>query len=250
MKKIILSLATVLAVSAFIFAGCNKELPSNKSTVPEAKVCNPFDFVGELHNQGLNAIYEGLSATKASDISEDAVQKLAEAFCNDVYSKDERFLISPLTKSGDFGLNGTEEDASISEEVSNYMDKIVAVASTEDYDYIKEQFSTFEEDIILNKANIFTNYETDILLCTLALGKYSNEYWKDYNISTKSWKGELVGADVGGALIGIKADALFIAINFAFGPGAGLAATAKTVLLSGLEASAIAGIAIGVGQLF
>lgn len=163
---------------------------------------------------------------------------------------DERFLISSLTKSGDSGLDGTEEDVSISEEVSNYIDEIVAVASTEDYDYIKEQFSIFEEDIILNKANIFTNYETDILLCTLAIGKYSNEYWKDSNVSTKSWKGELVGADLGGALLGIKADALFIAINFAFGPGAGLAATAKAVLLPGLEASAIAGIAIGVGQLF
>ena len=252
MKKVYLAFAAVLTVSGFLFSGCSKSYSENEDITPKINVCNPFDFVGEAHNQGLDAIYNNLTATKASNVSEEEIMKLTDIFCDEIFSKDERFFVDNLvTKSGEFDTDYAEEEVSISEEVSNYIDEIVSVASTENYYYIKEKFLSFEEDIILNKATNFTEYETSLLLCSLAIGKYSNEYWKDYNVSTKSAVGELVGADLGGAIAGIKRHAVEIVLCTALGGvGSGLAAAGKSALGPALGASAIAGISIGMGELF
>lgn len=249
MKTKVLTFAAISAVLFTTLLGCNKT-SLDKDDLKE-EVINPFDFVGELHNQGLDYIYGNL-ATKSSSASEDEILELVDNYCNEVYSEDNRFTINlPNTKADNTEYDSAEEEVTISAEVSNYIAKIMDVASTDDYEYIKEQFSAFEEDIILNKTEIYTDYETNLLLCSLAIGKYSNEYWKDYNISTKSAAGEIVGADVAGALAGIYKNIVPIALCAALGgPGCGLAAAGRAALGPALGASAAAGISIGMGMLF
>jgi len=251
MKTFSLPVMTLILVVSLCLIGCSKDSSVKEEIEKESEVCNPFDFVGELHNQGLDAIYGNLIETKASSVSEDEIIKLANAFCDDVFSKDERFSVNiPYTKSGDYDYDETDE-VTISEEVSNYIDVIMSVASTEDYDFIKEQFSVFEEDIILTKTSVYSVYEANLLLCSLAIGKYSNEYWNEYNVATKSAAGELVGADLGGAIVGIKRHALEILLcGVIGGVGSGLAAAGKAALGPALGASALAGLAIGMGELF
>lgn len=230
MKKVYLAFAAVLAVSALI-VGCNKDISTNENVQSETEFCNPFDFVGEMHNAGLDAVLSALPETKSTAVSTEEIERLTDDFCEKVFSNDERFFVSPTTKSGEYE-SSEQEEIKISEEASEYLDKIIAVASTNNYDYIKEQYASFEEDILLSDSNIFSDYEETLLLCTIAVGKYSNEYWKEFTqVQTKGLVAAIVAGDAIGAVHGIYAHALEIVVCGAIGgPGALLAAAGKSAL--------------------
>ncbi len=54
------------------------------------------------------------------------------------------FFINPLTKAGDTVAAETEY-TTISNEANAYLDRIISVTSTDDYEYIKKQLAMFEE---------------------------------------------------------------------------------------------------------
>lgn len=250
MKKVFLAFAAIFAVSALFITGCGKDLSSNNNEEPQTKVCNPYDFVGEMHNAGLDAVLGALKQTKANgDISIEDIEKLTNIFCEEVFSTDKRFFVPPITKSGET-MSSEPEDIEISEAASMYLDKIIAIASTDDYEYIETQYAAFEEDLLLNTSNTFSDYENALLLGTLAIGKYSNEYWKEFTLlQTKGLGASIIAGDAIGAAKGIAKNAAMIAICSIGGPGSVIAAAARSALGPAIAGSAGAAIMYGAGQL-
>lgn len=225
---------------AFVLNGCEiKQVEEQKDYHCES--INPYDFVGEMHNAGLNAIRDSLTSTKAT-ISEDQIKSYVAGFCEKVFVEDERFSIHDITKSDGYDNSIYEGDIVLSEIAESYCKQILEISESEDYTRVKEQLLEIE-DLIVNQSESFTEYEKALLLCSIAVGKYSSEYWEEYQTGTKSAAGAIVGADVAGALQGIKAHAVEIVICGAIGGvGCGLAAAGRAALGPAVANSAVMGV--------
>lgn len=252
-KNIAISIVIFLISVITIIVSCKKQV-SETTVISETEIENPFNFVGEMHNIGLDFVLGTVTKTKSATVSEKEIEKITNIFCKKVFLEDERFFENTVTKSGDYYTsknNIEDKEVILSEKVTKYCDKIITVSQTNDYEYIKEQYSLFEKDLLGHNSYNFSEYEKSLLLCSIAVGKYSNEYWKENLISTKSAFGNIVGADLGGALIGMKRRAIEIVICGAIGGvGCGLAAAGRAALGPAVAASALEGLAEGCGALF
>ena len=248
-KKSFFAVTIILACALSLCLSCNKQ-DSISTPITEAQLENPYNFVGEMHNAGLDAVLGALKQTKAIDtISNEEIERLTNDFCEEVFSNDKRFSVAPITKSGEDESSESEE-VEISEEASAYLDKILDVASSDDYEYIKEQYTAFEEDLLLGQSNTFSDYENALLLGTLAIGKYSNEYWKEYTqVKTKGLGASIVVGDAIGAAKGIAKNALVIVVCSVGGPGSVIAAAARSALAPAIAGSAEAALLYGDAQL-
>ena len=105
--------------------------------------------------------------------------------------------------------------------------------------------------LLQTEENSFTEYENALLLCTIAVGKYSNEYWQEFTeTQTKSLLGAIVASDAIGAVHGIAAHALEIVVCGAIGgPGALLAAAGRAALAPAIVGSVEGAIIYGASQL-
>ena len=212
-----------------------------KKIICNCETINPYDFVGEMHNSGLNAIRDSLTSTKAA-ISDELIESDVASFCEKVFVEDERFSIQDITKADGNDESAYEEEIVLSEKAESYCKQIMKITESDDYCRVKEQLLEIEE-IIVNQSESFTEYEKALLLCSIAVGKYSSEYWEQYQVETKSAAGAIVGADVGGALKGIKAHAVEIVICGAIGGiGCGLAAAGRAALGPAVASSAVMGV--------
>lgn len=103
MKKIICIITALLAI-VFILLSCeNKQVQGQEEY--NCETINPYDFVGEMHNSGLNAIRDSLTSTKAA-ISDELIESYVASFCEKVFVEDERFSIQDITKA-----DGNDESA-------------------------------------------------------------------------------------------------------------------------------------------
>lgn len=249
MKKKSVKFSTIIVIFMLILSqSCNKQ-EAHSTIISKSEIENPFNFIGEMHNAGLDVVLGALHNTKSTEISIEEIEKLTNNFCEKVFSIDKRFFVSPITKLALPDTYETEE-VIISDEVSTYLDNIIAVASTDDYEYINEQFSIFETDILLNKSKTFSEYENALILCTLAVGKYSNEYWKESTaVKTKGLLGSIIAGDAIGAIKGMSRNAILIVICSVGGPGSLLAAAGRCALGPAIAGSVEAGIIYGASQL-
>lgn len=246
MKKVLYFFAAIIVATSLVFYGCNEQ-ESNSIILP--RVENPFNFVGEMHNVGLDAVLGAIPDTKSSQITLEEIEKLTNDFCESVFSNDSRFFVNPLTKAGDTTAAETEY-TTISNEANAYLDRIISVTSTDDYEYIKKQLAMFEEDLLLNKASTFSDLENTLLLCTIAVGKYSNEYWKEYTAAkTRGLFASIIAGDAIGAAKGIAKNALIIVVSSVGGPGSVLATAGRSALGPAIAGSAEAALLYGVAQL-
>lgn len=159
------------------------------------------------------------------------------------------FFVNPLTKAGDTTAAETEY-TTISNEANAYLDRIISVTSTDDYEYIKKQLAMFEEDLLLNKESTFSDLENTLLLCTIAVGKYSNEYWKEYTAAkTRGLFASIIAGDAIGAAKGIAKNALIIVVSSVGGPGSVLATAGRSALGPAIAGSAEAALLYGAAQL-
>lgn len=230
----------IVLAFAFVLYGCeNKQIEEQE--VHYCETVNPYDFVGEMHNAGLNAVRDSLTSTKAT-ISEEQIESFVASFCEKVFVEDERFSIQNITKADEYDNSTYEEEVVLSEKAEIYCKQILEITESDDYTRVKEQLLEIE-DIIVNQSESFTEYEKALLLCSIAVGKYSSEYWEEYQAGTKSAAGAIVGADVAGALKGIKAHAVEIVICGAIGGvGCGLAAAGRAALGPAVASSAVMGV--------
>lgn len=89
MKKVLYFFAAIIVATSLVFYGCNEQ-ESNSIILP--RVENPFNFVGEMHNVGLDAVLGAIPDTKSSQITLEEIEKLTNDFCESVFSNDSRFF--------------------------------------------------------------------------------------------------------------------------------------------------------------
>lgn len=170
---------------------------------------------------------------------------LADEFCEKVFSENDFFYLDPSITKSVADQDYEEEEVELSETAENYISQIISIAESNDYELISTTFLSMESEILNSESVSLSEYERNLVLCTLAVGKYSNEYWKEYTMATtKSAAGEIIGADVWGALRGMWAKKIEIVVCGGIGGiGYGLAATGRAALLPALSCSATAGAA-------
>lgn len=230
---------------AFVIS-CNKN-SSSTDDQQIVEVSNPFDFVGEMHNEGLDYVLGSLSPTKTKDANLEEIERLTNSFCEKVFSEDDRFYIDPATKSPDTNLSENSEEISLSEEASLYYDRIISITETNDYDFIKKQFEIIEQDILCNESSRFTEYDEVFLLCSIAVGKYSNEYWQEKTATTKGLGATILLGDLVGAGKGIVNNAMVIVVSAVGGIGSVLITAGRSALGPAILGSAEAALMYGAG---
>ena len=194
------------------------------------EVSNPFDFVGEMHNEGLDFVLGSLSLTKTEDAIIEEIESLTDTFCEKVFSEDDRFYLDPATKSSDMELHEESEEITLSDEAIQYYNRIISIVETNDHDYIKNQFEIIEKDILCNDLSKLTEYDEVFLLCSIAVGKYSNEYWQEKIATTKGLGATILLGDLIGAGKGIAKNALIIAVSAVGGIGSVLITAGRSAL--------------------
>lgn len=246
-KKVLFTIVMIVACSMFELS-CGHETIQELEQ-PKVTAHNPFDFVGEMHNAGLDAVMHAAHITKSGEFSHEEIEYLTREFCQTVYSMDERFFLSIETKTEEGNKDTTEKEC-LSEAALKYYEEIIQVAETNDYDYIRKRFAIFEEEIMNIPQGLLTEYDTVFLLCSIAIGKYSNEYWCENAPMTKGLFASLVVGDLIGAGRGIAAHAVEIVICGAIGGvGCGLAAAGRAALGPAIVSSAEAGLLYAAAQL-
>ena len=228
MRKFILCFAILsmaIAMTMVSAVSCNRD---DQQTI-ETKT-NPFDFVGEMHNEGLDYVLGSLSLTKTeSDIIED-IESLTNAFCEKVFAEDDRFYLDPTTKSSTKATSEDSEDITLSKEAIQYYNRIISITETSDHDYIKRQFEIIEKEILCNNQKKLTEYDEVFLLCSIAVGKYSNDYWQEKIATTKGLGATILLGDLIGAGKGIAQNAMIIVVSAVGGVGSVLITAARSAL--------------------
>lgn len=214
-----------------------------------ASVENPFDFIGELHNKGLDAARDSMShenTRSSGTIIFDDIMRYSEGFCQYVYNTDSRFLECPFDEvamtgaptrvSEDDFLNA--KDTVFSAKAKALLEEIIKVAETNDYNFIKEKFAEYEKEILVLHVSDYTNTDKVILLSSLSVGKYSNEYWKAETTTRAASTSQIVKADLLGAAKGIWKNKFVICVCAVGGVQSVLIAAGRSALPSAIGYSA------------
>ena len=258
MRKVVFVAAAIVASVSLFVVSCNKQGidPTSTQGDNDYLLCNPYDFIGQMHNEGLKVVMDGLAATKGvspAAIPEEEIVRLTEDYCEKVFASDSRFFIGLKTKAGEDDLLDMGIDTTFSEAAQMCLDRMMDALNSDDYSTIKESISNLEMSLLSDSCT-FSDYEKTLLLCSLAVGKYSNEYWNEEFLGTKSRVayaiGTVVGADLVGAGKGIAQHAVEILIcGVIGGPGCGLAAAGRAALVPAIVGSVGAGVMVGCGFL-
>lgn len=250
LKYIQISLVVILALWS-----CATE-NNEDAAVNVNPVVNPYDFLGELHNSGLDAVRDSLSSSRSiSTQTEEDVIRFAKQYCEHVLNTDERLLSSDSVALGniiavDLGRTraGNDDfmdvtDTVYSEKALTLLKTIIDISETNDYTYIKEQFAKIEEDILRTHADEYTEIDRTILLGSLSVGKYSNEYWNGTDFASGTRSGvpfrTIVKADLVGAARGIWANRFVICVCAIGGAHGVVVAMVRSALPSAVGASAL-----------
>ena len=225
---------------AIVFNSCDNV--TNEVVEAESKtVENPFDFIGELHNKGLDAIKDSImnDNTRAADVvTFNDIMRYSEGFCQHIYNTDDRFLKTTLegisisnvpTRVSEDDFLDTN-DTIFSAKAKSLLEEIIKVAETNDYSLIKERFAEYEKEILVSHAQDYTNSDRAILLSSLAVGKYSNEYWKEETSTRAATTSQIVKADLLGAARGIWKNRFVICVCAVGGVQSVLIAAGRSAL--------------------
>ena len=215
-KKIFILSFTFVIMSGFL--GCQIDEFDNISDGIEgednATISNPYDFVGEKHNEWLAysmknvedmeqyysevvpKITEDLKLNEELNVDEIILKeelkrlkkitaKINAKQVNELYIEIIDSLFQSNTISEELKLNCLELNNIINSDSLSYEEKILIIENT--------------ETEILNNNN-FSENEKEIFLSISATAKYSILYWSDYNFKNPWWY--IVVGDVTGALVG------------------------------------------------
>ncbi len=223
MKKVILSFIGASVLSAFMFS-CQKEKLSTSNTFDDSNIYqtkevneyNPYEYVGEIHNTVLSAVFD--------ETSYNGLSKSAKLVW--IYGKVNNELLA-LSKESLQVLNSqnyiTNDECSLiigdSVSTEEYFDGIVTNLSNTTEAYLnefkdicdlnaeEEDLSSFDASIAELEQTVFedtyiTADEKKVVLSSIALGKYSFHFWQEGAGSALDKKPKPWLADVGGFLGG------------------------------------------------
>lgn len=248
-----------MVVTSFLSSCENKPITDIEEQITSEKLpvirTNPFNFVGELHNQGLAAIKDSLTKysnqavlltkdeikDKIGGIAEEYCQSSKKLECHDKLSKDIAFL-----KTTNYNETRSTENVPdtiiFSKLAENELHIIEEILDSDDYSYISEQLYNIEQDILSENIAKYTDVELYCLLTAISVGKYSNEYWNGSSLTrSNSLASKIAKTDAVGAVKGIVSHAKIIYVCSCTGIENGALAAAYFGLQDGIIASAIYG---------
>lgn len=233
MKSIII--VGVLALS--LVACSNDDFKKSEQLV---EYTNPYDFVGKLHNEGLNYIANrrtGLTRENGTDVYEPAdISHFSIEYLSEILENDPRFDISSYCQVDarseiEDGLRdvysriGNDDEIPFYEDISNVysMTNDLNVSSKVQNELIDiyQSFSTYTgvalSSYLNNKVQTiilgnFDEEERRLLLTFLSIGQNSLDYWEEHpNDNALSYK-NIAKADLVGAARGIYRNIKVIAV--------------------------------------
>jgi len=267
MKKLFLYLTVTVSVLTIFSCSTDETSSSSFSLTPPRS--NPYDFIGKLHNEALDYIYN-FKMREVSDMGEESIDEQREVMENNCYNylsqtlkSDERFTIDDYYQTDDDeDITNAMSDAFNSVETTSgvpFADNQTSVNSMIDNmnisltakNDLKEMYSQFDVlpnnllySYLVNKEQLIlsgTYSEADqrVLLPVISIGKYSIDFWVDpTSPSPGSW-GKIGRADFVGAARGIWSGRLVIAACCIGGVAGGLAAAGRYAFLHGVAESAV-----------
>lgn len=243
-------MSVILFIVSILCVSCS-ENRNESETVSPTTATNPFDFIGELHNEGLDAVRDSLTGTRATATTADEmIAKYTNGYCKNVFQNEKRldgaydiepvtvFKTDVLTRTG-INEEAIESDTVFSEKAWALLDEIISVAETDNYFYIKNRFAEFEKTILYDESNEYSVADKTLLLSSLSVGKYSNEYWEENTSETRSPSTKsIVKADLVGAARGIWVNRFKICVCAVGGIQSVLIAAGRSALPSAIGNSA------------
>jgi hypothetical protein len=268
MKKISMFLGFALIISIFLMSCTKEEMSSNKLNA------NPYDYIGELHNQGMNEfrirLQDSIAVNSTMDVSTFVTEYMENKISNnkDVVLKDKSqlnknlysliykvkvtkpFYVLKSNKSDSTNVQNSIENSNLSDFQKEYVNELLSIL--EKQDSVKERIIKLES-VILNSDK--TVKEKEPILCIISITKYSYEFWNE-NISSKKIRmqkapnasyvktfsaGGAVRADAEGAIGGVIWSVATGAstTGLVFGPGGYVLTTAGSAVTGGLYGSAL-----------
>ena len=269
-----LSKTLTLLVAGFMIMGCEKdsenadfknaEVLDSQISVQKNTVANPFEFVGELHNEALehvrlNKTSWDINGIIDSDSIEGSVTQFFIDKVNDYPDFDEKGLLVSMNEiylfqdsiyNAETNLADFMQHVDFSSEARNYLLNLANV-DTEDFERTIEDILSIESEII---ADDFANREICLMAC--AVFRHSSTYWY-HNLGRGDWAyragpdwGAVATADLGGALLGGASAFASSAPTLVFGPGGVVCTTAGGAVIGAAKASAMSAALTGFFSMF
>lgn len=208
MKKTMIALVATIMAGACVFLACSKEEENTAKNGTKEKCmmqneANPYDFMGKLHNEGLEY---GFSKLGYGDISEEDIYNSTIEFVEQNFPENSINVHASFDETQTIILN-TEEtvaalllgecttkeffrDEFLAEMMNRLNELFVNMLETNELtspEQFAEQTTDLENHIVcLNRHNKPSAYgelnEYDIALISLAIARYSYSYW--YSVAT------------------------------------------------------------------
>lgn len=217
-----------------ILNSCKKDNPTigNKTEITK----NPYDFVGELHNKGMNELYNQLIIAKRDNQNVDINQFVSNFIYNEVSQTNPSVLKDQLIININNCISSTKEictnfksaNIDLNPKLSAFQKRYLNLIdkSLSNPKKIKDEIGKIESEVLNSNEDI---KEKIIILAVSAVTKYSYDFWvahpelmDDNSIHLKVATLEgVLKADAEGALAGVllAAEYSIPAGALVFGPG-------------------------------
>lgn len=209
MKKLALFTALFTLIATLFFVACKKDDSTPTSSLELANPDNPFDYVGQKHNEGLDLLKQE-KTRRGLDMAEDFQLLAKHGFGSGnhkPYVADFAVLIAaddPIKNILDkYRLQGL-----VSEKHYSAMMQLGEIVKTKGYSTeLTVAVKTFEASI--PQLNL-TAKETEILYQACAIARYSNAYWmadrKNESVERRPWRIlSIIAGDIAGGWIAAEA---------------------------------------------
>ena len=186
------------------------QLSAMKSAIPINSVianpANPFDYVGEIHNRGLQQIVNYTVAT--GDTSQHGKKEILRKFFKDQFNAEPKGETDPNLRAiilKDYRL--VHSSLKMSPLAHSFVDKmnqcIDGIKSLDEFDAFKKKFIDLETQILRSKLS---GFERDGLLKTASVMRHSAYFW--FNFANNDEKAVTMGLlrKIAGVITGIAAD--------------------------------------------
>lgn len=231
---ILICLISFFCVTCTIYISCKKENPTEGTKTIVTK--NPYDFVGELHNRGMNELYSQLVIAKRDNQKVDINQFVSTFLYNEVSQSNPSVLKDQLITNINSCISSTKEICStfksanidLNPKLSTFQKKYLnlIVNSLSNPQKLKDELGKIESEVLNSKEDI---KEQAVVLAVSAVTKYSYDFWVAHpelldDASTHQKVATLDGvlrADAEGAVAGVLIAAEYLIPEGAlvFGPG-------------------------------
>lgn len=231
-KSLLIKIASIVLGLGLSACSQNNSIHPEQDDLSKVEnISNPYDYIGELHNKGLDYTrarlmeYKGLRSLSQAEKTK-LIESYVSEFVDEEAKQDQRLKEIPSSSLRSLRSQPADTTLKISQQVTLELENLYQVCASNDYEKIKSYIAEEEKRILISK-DIYTSDERNLLLVSLAVGKYSNEYWIQY-LPTSEFRisdsgKRIIAADVLGAGAGIRNNAAIIVAGGAIG-GVGTAA--------------------------